>query len=213
MHMPKVKLYNAAGKMVGEQELRADVFGVEVKPTLVHEVMVGLQANARAPYAHTKTRGDVSGGGKKPWKQKGTGRARQGSIRSPQWVGGGIVFGPRSQRDYTVKINRKVKKLALLMTLSDKVAHDRLMLVESFGVKDGKTKEMAALIGKLPVKGNLMLMTPKRDANTVRSITNLAKVRLTSAGNVNILELLKSDYVVATPDAVAQIEARYGSKA
>ncbi|MEK9152639.1 MAG: 50S ribosomal protein L4 [Patescibacteria group bacterium] len=210
--MPKVKVYNAQGKQTGEKELRADVFGVAVKPALVHEVVVGLQASARQPWAHTKTRGDVSGGGKKPWKQKGTGRARQGSIRSPQWIGGGVVFGPRSERDYSKKINRKVKRLALIMGLSDKVANDRLILVESFAT-GGKTKEAVSFLGKFPTKGKVVVVMPTRDAVVTRSVKNLEDVRVMGVGNLGLLDVLAAEYVFATPEAAVQLETRYGNKA
>jgi large subunit ribosomal protein L4 len=208
--MPKAKLYDLQGKLVGEKELSAEVFGVAVKPTVVHEVMVGMQANARGPWAHTKTRGEVSGGGKKPWRQKGTGRARHGSIRSPIWSGGGITFGPRSERDYSKKINRKTKKQALLMTLSDKVANEKLLLVESLAAKDGKTKAVAGLLAKLPVKGRLALLLPGRDEMLARGTRNLKAVRLSQVGNLSLLDVLRAEYVLATPDAVAKLEKLYG---
>ncbi|MBI4457741.1 50S ribosomal protein L4 [Candidatus Uhrbacteria bacterium] len=207
--MPKVKVYNAQGNQTGEKEVSAEVFGVAVKPTLVHEVVVGLRSNARGPWAHTKTKGEVRGGGKKPWKQKGTGRARQGSIRSPQWIGGGIVFGPRNERNYSKKINRKVKRLALVMSLSDKVANDRLMLVESFGV-NGKTKEIVSFLGKFPVKGKVVLVMPTREAAVVRAVRNLEQVRVSGAGNLSLLDILAAEAVFATPEAVSQLETRYG---
>ena len=211
--MPKVKLYNMEGKIVGEKELNAAVFGVAVKPTIVHEVMVGLMANARKPFAHTKTRGDVSGGGKKPWKQKGTGRARHGSIRSPIWVGGGITFGPRKERNYTKKINRKVKKLAVRMSLSDKVASERIVLLDTLSLKEGKTKEIAALLGKLPVKGKVIVVLPTRNVLVARSIKNLEDIRLVGVKNLGLLDVLKADFMIATPDAASQLETIYGTKA
>ncbi|KAA0205979.1 50S ribosomal protein L4 [Candidatus Uhrbacteria bacterium] len=131
--MPNVSIYSQDGKSVGEMSLPEAYFGVKAKPKLVHEVLVAQQANRRKAVAHTKNRGEVSGGGKKPWKQKGTGRARQGSIRSPQWVGGGIVFGPRAERNFSVKVNRKAKQKALFMALSDKVANKSLLVIESSG--------------------------------------------------------------------------------
>ncbi len=208
--MPKVKLYNVEGKAVGEKELRADVFGVAANQSVIHEVMVGIAASARQPLAHTKTRGDVRGGGKKPWKQKGTGRARSGSSRSPVWVGGGITFGPRSERDYTKKINRKLKRQALAMTLSDKVANDRLVLVEAFSAKNGKTKEVATVIGKLPVKGKLAVISAGKDEMLSRATYNLPNVHLVGAGTLSIMDVLKSDYVVTTPEATDKISAMFG---
>lgn len=210
--MPKVKLYNTEGKVVGEKDLRADVFGVAANPALVHEVMVGIQASARKPLAHTKTRGEVRGGGRKPWKQKGTGRARHGSTRSPIWVGGGITWGPRKERDYTKKINRKSRKQALLMALSDKVADERLVLIESLDSKNGKTKDTAAMIGKLPVKGKLVLINTGKSDLLSRSVRNLGSVRLLGAGSVSLLDVLKADGLIMTPEAADQFEKTYGKK-
>ncbi len=207
--MPKVKLYNVEGKAVGEKDLSASIFGVKVNPNVVHEVMVGLMANARQPLAHTKTKGEVSGGGKKPWKQKGTGRARQGSTRSPQWVGGGIVFGPRSERDYSKKINAKMKRKVLCMVLSDKVASDKLVLVEQLDAKNGKTKEVTSMLGKLPVNGKLMLIGAGKNEMLARSTRNLKKVNLVNVGSVNINDILRAEYVVTTPEAADKLEKMY----
>ncbi|MFH2063426.1 MAG: 50S ribosomal protein L4 [bacterium] len=211
--MPKVKIYNAAGQSVGEKDLRDDVFGVDVKPEFVHEVMVSAMANSRRPYAHTKTRGDVSGGGKKPWKQKGTGRARHGSSRSPIWVGGGITFGPRSERDYSVKVNRKAQRRAVMMTLSDLASRDRLLLVESFGVSEGKTKEFAALIDKLPLetKNRLLAVSDRSDAMLRRSTGNIPGVTLRNVGDLGFLDVLGSEYLLMTPAAAERIEQKYAA--
>lgn len=198
--------------MVGEKDLRDDVFGVAVNPSMVHEVVVALQANARQPWAHTKNRGEVSGGGKKPWKQKGTGRARHGSSRSPIWVGGGITFGPRHDRDYTKKINKKTKSRALLMTMSDKVKNERLLLIESFGVKDGKTKQMAASLTSLPIKGKTTIVLPVSDPMLMRGSRNLKQVRLVTMNDMSMLDLLSAEYVLMTPEAAVKLEATYGKK-
>jgi large subunit ribosomal protein L4 len=210
--MPKVKLYNSEGKSVGDKQLSADVFGVKVKPALVHEVMVSLMAIARKPYAHTKVRGDVAGGGKKPWKQKGTGRARQGSTRAPQWKGGAVIFGPRSDRDYTVKINAKVKRLALLMALSDKLASDKLVLVEALIAPKGKTRELADVLAKLPVSGKAVAVTSSRDELLARSVRNLKGVNLVSTSSLGLLDLLKAETLVLTSEAADKLEAKYASK-
>jgi large subunit ribosomal protein L4 len=210
--MPKVKLYDIEGKVVGEKSLDASVFGVKVNPNVVHEVMVGIQANARGSYAHTKTKGEVSGGGKKPWKQKGTGRARQGSTRSPQWIGGGIVFGPRAERNYAKKINAKTKKRAFTMALSDKVANDKLILVEKLFAKDGKTKNAVAALAKLPIKGRVTLVNTSKDDLYTRSIRNLKTVRLYGTGNVSLVDVLRAEYLVLTADAAEKFEQTYGAK-
>jgi large subunit ribosomal protein L4 len=212
-HMPKVKLYNIEGKSVGEKDLKAEVFGVKVNPSVVHEVMVGIMSTGRQPLAHTKTKGEVRGGGKKPWKQKGTGRARQGSTRSPQWVGGGIVFGPRSERDYGKKINTKLKRKALCMALSDKVADEKLVLVESLEAKNGKTKEISTVLSKLPAKGKLMLIAAGKDEKLSRSTRNLGNVNLVNVGSVSLVDVLKAHYVVTTPDATDKLEKMFAKKA
>ncbi len=207
--MLKVKLYNVEGKVVGEKELSQAVFGVTVNPAVVHEVMVGLMANARQPLAHTKTKGEVRGGGKKPWKQKGTGRARQGSIRSPQWAGGGIVFGPRNERDYFKKINKKTKKQAMRMVFSDKVASDRLVIVEQLTAKDGKTKAITTTLGKLPVKGRIVLVNAAKDELLARSVKNLKKTNLFGTGNLSLVDVLRADYLVLTPEVIEKFESTY----
>ncbi|MBU0625078.1 50S ribosomal protein L4 [Patescibacteria group bacterium] len=208
--MPKVKIYNIEGKEVGEKKLHDDVFGVKVSPELVHEVVISLLSNERKPYAHTKTRGDVRGGGKKPWKQKGTGRARHGSRRSPIWIGGGITFGPRSDRDYSVKINRKVKQRAMLMSLSDKVADQKLVLVETLGVKDGKTKEFVGLMGKLPVEAKtIVVVAPGTDLLLRRSVSNVQGITLRNVGDLGLLDVLQAECLLMTPEAVDKIEQKF----
>src|SRR3989344_5330800 len=152
------KIYNMSGQEIGEQVLPAIIFGVKVKPELVQQVVVAQQANARAAIAHTKGRGEVRGGGRKPWKQKGTGRARHGSIRSPLWVGGGVTFGPTNQRNFTLGLNKKMKKKALAMVLSDKAAHERLILINTLAVPEGKTKNLQKGLTALPSKGRKVLI-------------------------------------------------------
>ncbi|MDD5251930.1 MAG: 50S ribosomal protein L4 [Patescibacteria group bacterium] len=211
--MAKVKIYNIEGKVVGERALKPEVFGVKAKKSVVHQVVVDLLAKARGPWAHTKTRGDVSGGGKKPWKQKGTGRARQGSTRSPIWVGGGITFGPRSIRNYDRKVNRKLKKLAFVMALSDKLASDKLVLLDELVVKDGKTKVMAKAMSNLPVSGKLTVVVPGRDELVSRASRNLPKVNLVGVGSLGLLDVLNSDAVVLTVGAAEKLEKTYGKEA
>ncbi len=211
--MPKVKIYNQEGKEVGEKNLSSDVFGVAAKGNVIHEVMVSLMASARKPYAHTKVRGEVSGGGRKPWKQKGTGRARQGSIRSPQWKGGAIIFGPRSERDYTKKINAKTKKLALVMALSDKLAGGQLVLIDELKAEAGKTKQLAKTIGNLPVDGKMVAVVPVRDEKLARSAKNLKEVNLVTISSLGLMDLLKAKYIVMTTDAAEKIEEKYSKKA
>jgi len=212
--MPKVKLFNVEGKSVGEKELRADVFGVAIDPTVVHEVMRSLMANARRPWAHTKTKGEVRGGGKKPWKQKGTGRARQGSTRNPQWIGGGVAFGPRTERNYEVKINRKAKRQAMCMTLSDKVANERLILVEDVSAKNGKTKEVRSLLKNLALgKGKVLMVAAGKDEKLARGSRNIQGVRYVNTGSLGMNDVLKAAYVITTPEATAAIEKLYAKNA
>lgn len=201
--MPKVNIYNFEGKVVGTEDLNAKVFEVEMKPELIHFVANGLMANKRQVSAHTKTRGEVSGGGKKPWKQKGTGRARQGSIRSPLWRGGGIVFGPRSNRNFKIKINRKTKQTALNMVLSDKVRENALVILENFDLPEGKTKSFVKMVKTLPIVGKKVLIVfhDKKD-NLRRASQNLTFVKQENLEEVNLLDVLNSDTVLATMEAI-----------
>jgi large subunit ribosomal protein L4 len=183
---------------------------VQVKPGVVHEIVVAQAANARHPLAHTKTKGEVSGGGKKPWKQKGTGRARQGSIRSPQWVGGGIVFGPRSERNYSVKVNRKAKQNALFMALSDKVKHEKLIVLESFTVSEPKTKHAVALFAKLPMtKRKVLAVIPKSDPSLVRMVRNLQNIEVITVNSLSLKDVLAYPTIVFWKDAVPAFETIY----
>lgn len=207
--MTKLKVYNMQGNVVGEQELVDAAFAVPVNASLVHDVVLSIAANARHPWAHTKTKGEVSGTGKKPWKQKGTGRARQGSHRSPQWIGGGIVFGPRSDRDYSVKINRKTKALVLRMTLSDKVASDKMVLLEEMVSAKGKTKESVAVIKKLPGGGKkVTIVTEGGDDVLLRSLRNVQDVQVTNLNSLNVMDVLNADTVIMTVAAAKKFGAK-----
>jgi large subunit ribosomal protein L4 len=203
--MPTVSLYNTQGKASGELELNADHFGVKANSALIHEAVVAQQANARHAIAHTKTKGEVSGGGKKPWKQKGTGRARHGSTRSPIWVGGGITFGPRGDRNYSVKINRKARKKAMFMVLSDKVAHQHLLTTETFTLP--KTKDFATFIAALPVSRKVLYVIPASRPELVRAARNLENVFVATANALNVVDLLRYDFIVFEKDAIAAFES------
>lgn len=207
--MPTVHIYNQEGKITGELELNPAHFGVKPNPALVHEVVVAQQANARRPIANTKTRGEVRGGGKKPWKQKGTGRARQGSIRAPQWVGGGITFGPTRERNFFVKVNRKVKQKALFMALSDKVAEKKLLLLESFVPKEVKTKEAVALFHALPVSRRVLAVLPASDPQMLRMVRNLSNVKLITVNSLNLVDVIAYPTLVFWKDAVPVFEKLY----
>lgn len=208
--MIKVPLYNTTGTKVGEQELNPAIFGVKVKPMVVQQVVVAQQANARVAIAHTKTKSEVRGGGKKPWKQKGTGRARQGSIRNPQWRGGGVTFGPRSNRNFALKINKQVKQLALRMVLSDKVARQQVMVVDKFTADLSKTKQMQALMKQLPVNDQRrLLVLGVALPEVLRSARNLMRTGFIAADSINVVDLLKHPYVVMDQAAVSIIEKTY----
>ena len=201
-----------SGEEVGEENLPENVFGVKAKTTLIHQVVVAQAASARQTLAHTKTRADVSGGGKKPWKQKGTGRARQGSSRSPQWRGGGVVFGPRKERNYTQKINKKMKRLALLASLSNKVLEKHLVVLDNLELTEGKTKQMSVVIKALPMKGRKTLLAlSAKQPLVARAARNVAGVTLTGTKSLNVLEIVKYPYLLVTKQGLQEIAATYGA--
>lgn len=212
--MKKIKIYNLKGEVVGEQDLNPSLFEVEVKPVVVQQVVVAQQANARHPWAHAKQRSEVRGGGKKPWKQKGTGRARHGSTRSPLWRGGGVTFGPESNRNFTKKINKKMKQSALRMVLSDKLAEGRLVLIDSLSLPEPKTKSMADILTKLPLKGRTTLFITGKDArNLILSGRNLQDVDFLGADSLNVYDLLKAHSLVIPVNLLEKIEELYSGKA
>lgn len=200
--MAKVALYNIKGKEEGAIDLNDAVFGVKSKMAVIHQVYTALMANAREPWAHTKNKGEVRGGGKKPWKQKGTGRARHGSIRSPIWKGGGVTFGPLKYRNYKQKINQKMNQQAVRMCLSDKVLAKKFVVLEDL-TSEGKTKAMAELRKALPGSNKTALwLVPKSDLMIKRSTRNIPYMDLQLASDVNVVDLLHHQYVVVTKAAV-----------
>ncbi len=206
--MAKVKLFNSSGAEQGTVELAPAVFEVAPKIALVHQVFVAQTANAREPWADTKDRSEVRGGGKKPWKQKGTGRARHGSIRSPIWKGGGVTFGPLSDRNYTQKINQKMKVQAVRMCLSDKLAEGRLSVVSEFPT-EAKTKNLSKLRAALPNAGrSLLILTNGKDELVMKAAANLIKVDVMRASDVTVVDLLQHYAVVASEAAVRGLEKR-----
>lgn len=207
--MFKINVYNMEGKKVSERELAPEAFGVKVDAGIVHFAAEVQAANARAAVAHTKTRAEVAGTGKKPWRQKGTGRARHGSRRSPIWVGGGITFGPRPDRNFSKKINRKTKKLALAMALADKAAHDAFLGLENISNEGGKTKLMAGLLARLPAGRRVLLVLPSSDPMIVRASRNLQNLNTVTVHSLNLLDVLRADTVVAPVAAIEAIENRY----
>ncbi|MFA6099912.1 MAG: 50S ribosomal protein L4 [Patescibacteria group bacterium] len=207
--MPSVKVYNIKGEAVSQVELPDSHFGVKPSTSLIHSVVMAQEANKRTTKASTKTRGEVAGGGRKPWKQKGTGRARQGSIRSPQWVGGGITFGPRKERNYSVKINRKAKRAALFMVLSDRVSHDKLVIVDKFPIEEPKTKVFAGWIKKLPFGRKSLVVIPSSNPTLLRMVRNLPNIQLVTVNTLHLADLVKYPTVVFEQPSLAAFEALY----
>ncbi|MBI2484003.1 50S ribosomal protein L4 [Candidatus Uhrbacteria bacterium] len=212
-----LSVYNVEGKVVAERELSSAVFGVAINPHVVHFASVAHQANKRTVLASTKGRGEVRGGGKKPWRQKGTGRARHGSIRSPLWKGGGVVFGPRTDRNYSMKINKKVKKQALTMVLSQRFFEGRIVLVDEFAVPDAKTKHACEILKKLPLpdfsKGKKVgIITAPHSTTVSRSLRNVPRVFLLPCSSLNVYDLLRVPTVVIPLASVDMIEKHYTGK-
>ena len=205
--MATVKVYNMEGKEVGTLELNDAVFGVEVNEHLMHLAVVGQLANKRQGTQSAKTRSEVSGGGRKPWKQKGTGHARQGSTRAAQWVGGGMIFAPKP-RDYSVKMNKKEKAAAIKSALSSRVAEEKIYVVDSLTFDEIKTKKMAAVLDSLKVEKALVVLD-KKDENVILSARNIPTVRTALTNAINVYDIVKYDALVITKDAVAQIEEVY----
>lgn len=205
--MSKVSVYNMKGSEVGEIELNDAVFGVEVNEHLVHLAVVSQLANKRQGTQSAKTRSEVSGGGKKPWKQKGTGHARQGSTRSPQWTGGGIVFAPKP-RDYSIKLNKKEKQLALKSALTSRVQENKFIVVDEIKLDSIKTKNFAETLDSLNVKKALVVLN-ENDQNVVLSAKNIPTVKTALTNTINVFDILKYDTIVIDKAAVATIEEVY----
>jgi len=207
--MPQVPVYNQEGTRVGDLSLSDAIFSVKPDAGLLHEVIVAERANSRKSIASTKTRGEVRGGGKKPWKQKGTGRARQGSIRSPQWKGGGVVFGPLAERNFRVKINKKAKRKALFMALSGKVADNALVVVDAIKTDPAKTKTLATMLKKLPVQKTTLLVAAGSSPSLMRMVRNLGNVKLVTVQSVNLSDVMKYRTLLFVKDAVPAFEKIY----
>ena len=205
--MANVKVYNIEGKEVGTLELNDAVFGVEINDHLVHMAVVQQLANKRQGTQSAKTRAEVSGGGRKPWRQKGTGHARQGSTRSPQWKGGGVVFAPKP-RDYSFKMNKKEKSLAIKSALTSRVNEAKFFVLDDLSFDEIKTKKMKAVLENLKVEKALVVLDQKNE-NVQLSARNLPKVRTVISNSINVYDILKYDTMVLTKSAVAQIEEVY----
>lgn len=204
----QVDVYNTAGEVIAQQELDETVWGIEPNIAVMHQALVRQQANARLGTHQTKTRGLVRGGGRKPWRQKGTGRARQGSIRAPHWKGGGVVWGPHP-RKYTQRMPRQMRRLALRSALSAKVRDERLTIVQDLAAIEPRTKAMKALIEKLPESRSLLIVIPETTESIERASGNLPNVQTILAANLNIYDMLKFERLVVTTEAVEKIEAMW----
>ena len=205
--MANVSVYNIEGKEVGSIELNDAVFGVEVNEHLVHMAVVNQLANNRQGTQSAKTRSEVSGGGRKPWRQKGTGHARQGSTRSPQWTGGGVVFAPKP-RDYSFKMNKKEKRIALLSALSSKVADNKIVVLDSFNLDEVKTKKFAEVMSNLKVDKALVVIEGE-NKNVVLSGRNIPTVKVSATNEINTYDVLKYETLVVTKAAVETLEEVY----
>jgi len=231
--MTTVAIYNMIGEKVGEQALEPKLFGVTVKPVVVHQVAVAQRSLSRTVLAHTKDRSDVSGGGRKPWQQKGTGRARHGSTRSPIWRGGGVTFGPTNERNFATKVNKRIRQQAMLMCLSDKAANEKITLVDQLELKEMKTRKLYNILQNLglrtrpaklkkaadAVKGktekkvskepSVLLVLPHSDRNLQRSARNIQRLETISANSLNVMTLLEHDVLLLSVGALKEIEKTF----
>lgn len=205
--MANVSVYNMEGKEVGKMDLNDAVFGVEVNEHLVHLAVVAQLANKRQGTQKAKTRSEVSGGGRKPWRQKGTGHARQGSTRSPQWTGGGVVFAP-TPRDYTIRLNKKERRAALKSALTSKVQNGNLIVVDELKFDEIKTKAFKNVMDNLQVENGLVVLADN-DKNVVMSARNLSKIDTALTNTINVYDVMKAKKVVLTKDSVAKLEEVY----
>ncbi|MBS4179672.1 50S ribosomal protein L4 [Lederbergia citrea] len=207
--MPKVALYNQAGSKVGEVDLNESVFGIEPNNHVLFEAIVMQQASLRQGTSKVKNRSEVRGGGRKPWRQKGTGRARQGSIRSPQWRGGGTVFGP-VPRSYSYKLPKKVRRLAIKSALSTKVLEESVLVLETLSFDAPKTKDFANVLASLPVGKKALVVTETLDENVALSARNIPGVTVIDAGNINVLDVVGHNTLIITKAAVEKVEEVLG---
>ena len=205
--MPTVNVYDVNGSIVGEIELCEEIFGAEINVPAMHAYVTAYNANQRQGTQSAKTRAEVSGGGKKPWRQKGTGHARQGSTRAPQWTHGGVALGPKP-RDYRMSLNKKLKRVALKSALSSKVAADKLVVLDSLTLEQAKTKEMVKVLANLKLN-NALIVLPENDVNVIRAARNIPGIASTTVGTLNTYEVLKYNAVLITKAAVAKVEEVY----
>lgn len=206
--MPNVSVFDKTGAKVSEIELSENIFGIEPNVSAMHLCVVNYLANQRQGTQSTLTRGEVSGGGKKPWKQKGSGRARQGSTRSPQWYHGGIAHGPKP-REYGFSINKKVRRLAMKSALSGKAADDEIVVLDTFGLEEIKTREVAKILAALPTGKKTLIVLPEKDDVLYKSARNIAGVKVSPVNTLNVYDILNCDKVLVLQDAVSKIEEVY----
>ena len=206
--MPSIDVYNVEGKKVSTVELNEEIFGIEPNEAVVHSVLVNYLANQRQGTQSTKTRAEVRGGGRKPWRQKGTGRARQGSIRAPQWIKGGIALGPKP-RSYKYRVNKKERQLAIKSLLSSKVLENNLVVVDKFDFKEIKTKQMATAMKNLKVEEKAFVVLAASDEKVQKSARNLENVKTGSVNTINVYDLLKYKKLVLTVDTIKKLEEVY----
>ena len=206
--MPSIDVYNVNGKKVSTVDLKEEIFGIEPNEAVVHTVLVNYLANQRQGTQSTKTRSEVRGGGRKPWRQKGTGRARQGSIRAPQWIKGGIALGPKP-RSYKYRVNKKERQLAIKSLLSSKVLENNLVVVDKFDFKEIKTKQMVNALTNLKVEGKALVVLAEKNENVQKSARNIEGVRTSSVNTINVYDLLKYTKLVVTVDTVKKLEEVY----
>lgn len=206
--MPKVSVFDMTGKQLADTELSDAVFGIKPNTEVMHAMVVNYLANQRQGTQSTLTRTEVSGGGRKPWRQKGTGHARQGSIRAPQWVHGGIALGPKP-RDYRYTLNKKVRRLAMKSALSTKVIDNNLIVLDSLKVEEFKTKTIVNMLGSLNVTGKALIVMPAVDAKVIKSAANIPGVKTALVNTLNVYDILNYDKFIVVSDAVAKIEEVY----
>lgn len=206
--MPKVTVYNMAGSNVGEIELSEAIFGIEPNASAVHQAVVNYLANQRQGTQSTLTRSEVRGGGRKPWRQKGTGHARQGSIRAPQWRKGGIALGPKP-RDYSYSLNKKVKRLALKSVLSDKVKTADLIVVDNISVDGFKTKTMVNMLDALGVQKKALIVMPEKNEQVIKSAANIPGIKTALVNTINVYDIINADKFIVAKDAIAKLEEVY----
>ena len=203
------KTYNQIGEELAQTRLPSEIFDVKMDTDLVHQVAVAQMSNRRQVSAHTKDRGEVRGGGKKPWRQKGTGRARHGSRRSPLWRGGGTTFGPTKERNFKREISRKMRRKALFMVLSAKAKDNSLFVLDDLMVESPKTKLIAGILNKLPIKGSCLIILPKRDEKLERAAANLKNTGIIGAKDLNVMDLLSYKYAVLPKEGIKVIKETF----